>query len=187
VDISVGPPSLPQPRKAQFFRGTQTVGNEIGFTVGPVSTLGGAGFCNNTSTAAITRGVVLSGALPGFASQNVVFILNVTANAPALVQIPADMTVTQSSGTLVSFQPRVFFSRDCTLALVAGANKLGPSRNILRVYDLATGNPIGSEVPFETGTFSALVRNAPTPGKQEVEVKVDTGTPSAQTPVIAVP
>ena len=187
VDISNGAPSLPQPRKAQFFRGTQTVGNEIGFTLGPNSSLGGAGFCNNTSPAAIARGVVLSGALPGFASQNVAMILNLTINAPPLVQIPADMTVQQSSGALVTFQPRVFFSPDCTLALVAGANKLGPSKHILRVFDLATGNPIGSEVSFETATFSALVRNATTAGKQEVVVTVDTGTSTAQTVLIAVP
>jgi hypothetical protein len=186
ADISTGAPSLPQPRKASFFRGTQRVGNDIGFTLGPVSNLGGAGFCNNTSAAAITRGVVLSGQLPGFASQNVVMFLDMTVNSPQVVQTTADMNVQQTTGgPFILFQPRVFFSRDCTLALVAGANKLGPSKHILGMFNLINGQPIGSEVPFETATFSALVRNAA--GKQEVEVKVDTGSPSAQTVVIAIP
>jgi hypothetical protein len=177
---------VPEARKATFFRGTQRIGNEIGFELGPVSTLGGAGFCNNSASAAITRGVVLSGQLPGFASQNVVTFLDLTVNSPPLVQETADMTVQHTTGgAFITFQPRVFFSRDCTLALVAGANKLGPSKHILRVYDLTNGQPLGTEVPFETATFSALVRNVT--GKQEIEIKVDTGSPTAQTVVIVIP
>ena len=187
VQITVGQPSVPQPRKAQFFRGAQAVGNEIGFTLGPVTNLGGAGFCNNGSTAAITRGVVLSGQMPGFASQNVVTFLDVTVNSPSLVQAPTDANVQQTQGgPFILFQPRVFFSRDCTLALVAGANKLGPSRHILHIYNLITGQPIGNDVSFETNIFSALVRTTAA-AKQEVEVKVDTGAPSAQTVVIPIP
>ena len=186
VDISVGPPSLPQPRKARFFRGTQAVGSEIGFALGPVSNIGGAGFCDNSSAAAITRGVVLSGQLPGLASQNVVMFLDLTVNSPAVFQAPVDMNVQHTtSGPFIQFQPRVFFSPDCTLALVAGANKLGPSMHTLRVLNLLNGQQIGSEVPFETGSFSALVRNAAT--RQDVEVKVDIGSPTARTVVIAVP
>lgn len=186
VEISAGSPSVPQPRKANFFRGTTAVGNDIGFALGPNSSLGGAGFCANSSTLAITRGVVLSGALPGFASQNVFFILDVTANAPALRQATADMTVQQTpTGPFITFQPRVFFSKDCTVALIAGANKLGPSKHILRLMDLVNGQPLGSEVPFETATFSALLRN--NGSKQEIEIKVDTGSPSAQTTVVLIP
>ena len=82
VDIAAGGTTLPQPQKATFFRGTQAVGNEIGFTKGPNSTLGGAGFCANTAPVAITRGVVLSGAMPSYPSQNVVTLLDLTATAP---------------------------------------------------------------------------------------------------------
>jgi hypothetical protein len=186
VDLSTGAPTVPQPRKANFFRGTTAVGNDIGFTLGPNSSLGGAGFCANSSPMAITQGVVLSGALPGFASQNVFFILDVTASAPALRQATADMTVQQTpTGPFITFQPRVFFSKDCTVALIAGANKLGPSKNILRLMDLISGQPLGTEVPFETATFSALLRN--NGSKQEVEIKVDTGAPSAQTTVVQIP
>jgi hypothetical protein len=173
VDIATGAPTLPQPRKASFFRAAQAVGGEIGFTLGPVSNVGGAGFCANTLPVAITRGVVLSGALPGRASQNVVTFLDLTVNAPVLMEVPTDMNVQQTAtGPFILFQPRVYFSRDCTLALVAGANKLGPTR-------------IGAELPFETSIFSALVRTNGT--KQEVEVKVDTGAASAQTAVRTIP
>jgi hypothetical protein len=186
VDISAGSPSLPQARKAAFFRGSGGVGGDIGFTLGPGSNLGGAGFCNNSSPAALTRGVVLSGQLPGFSSQNVVTLLDLTANSPGLVEIPVDMRVQQTTGgPFIQFNPRVFFSRDCTLALVAGVNPLGPSMHILRVFDLVTGRPIGPEVSFDTPAFSALVRTVGT--KQEVEVKVDAGASSAQTIVIAIP
>ncbi|MGH7710306.1 MAG: hypothetical protein ACREOG_03430, partial [Gemmatimonadaceae bacterium] len=186
VEIATGAPSVPQPRKASFFRGTQAVGNEIGFTLGPVSSIGGAGFCANSLPVAITRGVVMSGAMPGHASQNVVTFLDVTVNAPPLLEVETDMNVQHTpTGPFILFQPRVYFSRDCTLALVAGANKLGPSKHILRVFDLTSGQPIGAEVPFETATFSALVRNSGS--NQEVEIKVDTGSPTAQTVVYRMP
>ena len=185
VDIAAGGTTLPQPRKATFFRGTQAVGNEIGFTLGPNSTLGGAGFCANSAPVAITRGVVLSGAMPSYPSQNVVTLLDLTATAPSLIEVPIDMTVQRTGGPLISFQPRVFFSRDCTVALVAGANKLGPSNHILRVYDLKSGQPIGAEVTFDTPVFTALLRNAG--AKQEVEIKVDVGGTNPQTVVRAIP
>lgn len=175
VDISTGPPSVPQPRKASFFRGTAAVGGDIGFTLGPVSNVGGAGFCANSAATALTRGVVLSGQLPGHSSQNTVTFLDVTATSPALMEVPADMNVQHNAtGPFILFQPRVFFSPDCTLALVAGANSLGPSKHILHVYDLIRRQPIGAEVPFETATFSALLRTVGS--KQEVEIKVDAGT-----------
>ena len=177
ADISVGAPSVPQPRKANFFRGTSAVGNDIGFTLGPVSNVGGAGFCANSAATAITRGVVLSGQLPGHSSQNTVTFLDVTVTSPTLIEQPADMNVQHNAtGPFILFQPRVFFSPDCTIALVAGANALGPSKHILRVYDLISGQPIGSEVPFETATFSALLRTVGS--KQEIEIKVDTGIPA---------
>ena len=99
---------------------------------------------------------------------------------------PADTTVT-AQGQPYTFQPRVFFSRDCTLALIASANKIGPSRNILRVVNLLNNQSIAAEVPFETNIFSALVRNSAGGGKQEVEVKVDTGAATAQTTVMPIP
>ena len=186
VDIAPGGQTLPQPFKASFFRAQQAVGGEIGFTLGPVSNVGGAGFCANTAAEAITRGVVLSGAMPGFAAQNVVTFLDLTVTTPQRIEATADMNVQQvSTGPFILFQPRVFFSPDCTVALVAGANKLGPSRHILRLIDLRTGQPIGTEVPFETATFGAQLRNATS--RQEIQVSVDTGSPTASTAVYTVP
>jgi hypothetical protein len=180
VDISVGPPAVPQPYKANFYRGTTAVGGDIGYTVGTTSNLGGAGFCANAAPSAITRGVVMSGALPGFASQNVVMFVDVTATAPAIISETADITAQPTpTSPITTFPPRVRFSKDCTLALVAGVNKLGPSKNMLHVYDLRTGTPIGTDVPFETGTFSATVVNTAT--DQKVEISVDAGSATART------
>ncbi len=182
VEISTGPPSLPQPRKARFFRGTQPLGNEIGFALGPVSTLGGAGFCDDTAAGALTRGVVLTGMPAGFASQNVFTFVDM-ANPHALRQVPANM---QSSAPAPHvFQPRVFFSADCSIALVASVNTLGPQNHLVQVFDMMTGSPIGSEIPFDTPIFSALVKTTGT--TQQVEVKVDTGAANAQVVNRAVP
>ena len=163
VDISTGAPSLPQPRKAVFFKGTQTLGSEIGFTVGSTSSLGGAGFCaDNLSSVALPRGVVMSGSLPGFSSDNVFTFVDLTGNASILRQVPVEAT---KSNSFYFFQPRVFFNRDCTLALVAGSNKIGPSNNELVVINLLTGSPLASSVQFNASTFSAMVvilNNQPT-------------------------
>ena len=70
VEIAVGPPTVAQAYRASFFSGTTRIGQDIGFTKGPTSTLGGAGFCANGSALALARGVVLSGALPGTSAQN---------------------------------------------------------------------------------------------------------------------
>lgn len=175
VQVSTGAPTLPQPRKAVFFRGTQQLGQEIGFTVGPVSTLGGAGFCDDTAAGALTRGVVLSGQLPGFSSQNVFTFVDM-ASPHVLRQVSADMQ--SSAPTPHVFQPRVFFSADCSIALVASVNRLGPQNHLVQVFDMMTGSPIGSEIPFDTPVFSGLVKTTGT--TQQVEVKVDTGTAGAQ-------
>lgn len=183
VDVSVGTTTLPQPRKAVFFRGAQQLGQEIGFTLGPVSTLGGAGFCDDAAAGALARGVVLSGALPGFASQNVVTFIDLLGSAHLLRQVPADMQ--SSAPTPHVFQPRVFFSPDCSLALVAGVNRLGPQKHVLRVLDLQTGSPIGSEVNFDTPVFAAKIKA--TGVVQQLEINVDTGATSAHTVNVNLP
>lgn len=175
AEISTGAPTLPQPRKARFFRGTQPLGNEIGFALGPVSTLGGAGFCDDSAAGALTRGVVLTGMPSGFASQNVFTFVDM-ANPHALRQVPANMQSSAPSPHV--FQPRVFFSADCSLALVASVNTLGPQNHLVQVFDMVTGSPIGSEIPFDTPIFSALVKT--TGATQQVEVKVDTGATNPQ-------
>lgn len=155
VDISTGAPGLPQPRKATFFKGIQPLGSDIGFTVGPRLNLGGAGFCaDNLSSVALIRGVVMSGSQPEYSSDYRFTFVDLTGNA--FIQREAFVEATQNNSLHV-FPPRVLFNRDCTLALVAGSNKIGPSNNELYVVDLLTGNKLGSEVPFNANTFSATV------------------------------
>jgi hypothetical protein len=128
----------------------------------------------------------LSGALPGYPQQNVFTILDLTVNNPRLIERPVDMQVQQTpTSPLYVFAPRVFFSRDCTVAMIVAANKLGPSKNILQLVDLTTGTNIGTEVPFETAVFGALIRSLA--AKQEVVVTVDTGSPTATSVVYPVP
>ncbi|MGI9077510.1 MAG: hypothetical protein ACR2G6_09310 [Gemmatimonadaceae bacterium] len=45
----------------------------------------------------------------------------------------------------------------------------------MRLPHRTSGQPIGADVPFQTATFSALLRNAGS--KQEIEIKVDAGSP----------
>ena len=103
----------------------------------------------------------MSGTLPGFASDNVFMIVDLLGNPNIVRSFPVEAT---KSASLYFFQPLVFFSRDCTLAMIVGSNKIGPSNNDLRIIDLTTGNPIGADIPFNT-TYSAavaIVNNQPT-------------------------
>jgi hypothetical protein len=174
--------------EASFFRvgSTTRIGPAVTFTKGPTSNLGGAGFCSDGSSLALTRGVVLSGSPTGSSAQNVFSFLDLTAPAPSAIQQEANTTVMHSGGAPYTFQPRVFFSPDCTLAFVVSANALGPSSNILYVRDLVRGVPLGHEVPFETSTFGATLSNSPQ-NKQQIVVEVDTGTPTASITTIDVP
>ena len=171
--------------EASFFRvgSTTRIGPAITFAKGPTSNLGGAGFCSDGSSLALTRGVVLSGSPTGTSAQNVFSFLDLTAATPHAITQEANFNV---HGGPQTFQPRVFFSPDCTLAFVASANSLGPSSNILYVRDLVSGLPLGHEIPFETMTFGAIVSNSPL-NKQQIVVEVDTGTPTASTTTIDVP
>ncbi len=177
VEITPGAPSLPQPRKASFFKGTTRLGNDIGFTLGPVSNLGGAGSCNDAPGPTPGRGVVLSGALPGFASQNVFTFVDLPGPAHAMYEVPADMH--SSAGAPHVFQPRVYFSPDCSVAMIVGVSTLGPLANVLRLIDLTTGNPLGSEVNFATNLYSATLTTVGS--AQRVQVITDTGAATAQT------
>src|SRR5207247_9024925 len=72
VDIKSGAQAgVPQPRAAQFHKGTTNVGQAIGFTVGSSANLGGAGFCrdNNSAQPPLTRGVVMTSAPVGSNAQ----------------------------------------------------------------------------------------------------------------------
>jgi hypothetical protein len=180
---------LPQPRAAVFRKGATPIGSAIGFSVGPQSNLGGAGFCrdNNAAQPPLTRGVVLTSSPSGSNAQYGFTFVDLVGSPAVLREMYADSSKTNP---VVIAQPRVFFSPDCTLALVAGVNTLGPSNYVVTVQDLQTGNPpagpCGWPIQFNSNNaFSAVVK---TQGAQaQVEVTVDAGTPSAQVCTYSVP
>lgn len=181
---------LPQARAAQFRRGSNAIGSAIGFTLGlPIANLGGAGFCrdNSTTQPALTRGVVLSNAPGGSNAQYSFTFIDLTGTPTVLRQIVADGSRTSPA---VTAQPRVFFSPDCTLALVTGVYVLGPSSFAVNVLDLQTGNPpsgsCGWPIQYNSAnSATALVRITGT--TTQVVVTVDPGTATAQTCTFSVP
>ncbi len=152
VSISTGQQvANPADYAATFQQGTQTLGAPVGFYLGTTSSPGGAGFCPASNI-----GVVLSDQASrlGHASQYLVTFMNLATAPYPIHSWPVDGLKGR-----YAFQPRVFFSPDCTLALVAGANNAGTSNNVLYVIDLVTGNPVGHDVDFNSNSFSASVVN----------------------------
>lgn len=184
VDLALGGTSYPTGwRTATFFQGTRQIGQPIGYTIGTINNLAGAGFCANTNPTALTRGVVMSGAQPGYSSQNVLRFVDLVGNMP-VQDVPVNQAV-QLGNVFHSFQPRVFFSPDCTLALVAAANSLGPSPNIISLWDLQRSQPLRSDIPLWTDIFQAEVGTGGS--GQFVSLRMDTGTANAQTTQISIP
>jgi hypothetical protein len=189
VDIKTGTQlALAEPLGAVFRKGTTQVGQPIGFSKGTQSNLGGAGFCRDTGTQpTLTRGVVLTSAPAGSNAQYGFSFIDLMGNPTIVRQIEADGSKTNPT---VIAPPKVFFSPDCTIALVAGVNVLGPSNYAVTLRDLQTGNPLagscGQPIQFSSANaFSALVRTQGT--ATQVEVKVDPGLATAQTCTYTVP
>jgi hypothetical protein len=183
VEIAPGTAGMPQARQARFFRGAIPIGNVIDFTLGPVSTLGGAGFCDDLAAGALARGVVLSGPMTGLATQNVFTFVDLTGSASPARQLGADLQA--STPTPHVFEPRVFFSPDCTIALVVGVARRGPRKHVLRLVDLATGNRLGGDIGFDSTSFAASVVGVGT--TQQLQVTVDGTGPKPQTIAIPLP
>ena len=160
--------ALPSDLAAVFQKGNQVVGQPVGFAIGPTSNLGGAGFC-----AASTWAVVLSGKANqmGSSSEYLFKFFDLAGNPGVVREWPAN-----GLKQLYFFQPRVYLSPDCSVAFVAGANLAGSSNNVLRVIDLVSGNPVGSDVPFNGSSFGATLKIVN--GQQIVEVTTDGQTQS---------
>ena len=181
---------LPQARAAQFKKGSNAIGPAIGFTLGlPITNLGGAGFCrdNNTTQPPLTRGVVLTNAPVGSNAQYGFTFIDLMGTPNVIRQIVADGS---KSSPAVTAQPRVFFSPDCTLALVTGVYVLGPSNFAVNVLDLQTGNPpsgnCGWPIQYNSAnSATALVKITGT--TTQVVVTVDPGTATAQACTFSVP
>ena len=170
-------------RTARFFQGPIPLGSELGFSLGPAPTLGGAGFCDDLAAGALGRGVVLSAAPPGSPSQNVVSFVDLAGKPVVVRQVGADMQATLPKPR--AFAPRIFFSPDCSIALVAGVNRLASPNHLLQLVDLTTGNRLGNEVGFNTTQFAAEVKSVGM--AQQLEVTVDAGTATARTIAVALP
>ena len=162
---------------ATFRKGTTALGPALGFYIGPTTNLGGAGYC-----AASRVGVVLSGNAQqlGFSTDHVFSLARLDTTGPALFVRRTFAVNAYKQNPPYFFAPRILLSPDCTLALVAGANTFGASANVLQVFDLLTGNKLGSDVPFGTPSFSAKV--AVVNGKPVIQVTVDGSTVSIAMP-----
>jgi hypothetical protein len=123
----------------------------------------------------------------GSNQQYAFYFLDLMGNAAAIRQMYANSN--KQNPALFS-QPRVLFSPDCTLALVAGVNVSGPSNYEVSVQNLQTGSPPSGTCgwPIQFNTASALTALVKTQGMQtKVEVSVDAGTASAQVCTYNVP
>ena len=66
------------------------------------------------------------------------------------------------------FQPRVWCSQDCSVAIVAGAHPVGPVNDLAQVIDVARGAFLGS-FEFVAPTFTAAVTTTAS-GTQQVDL-----------------
>jgi len=183
VEIAAAASGSAQARTARFFKGPIPLGSELAFSPGPAPTLGGAGFCDDLAAGALGQGVVLSAAPPGSPAQNFVTFVDLTGKPAVVRQLGADTQATAPRPRALA--PRVFFSPDCSVALVAGVNRLASPSHLLQLIDLTTGNRLGNNVGFNSAQFSAQVKSVGT--AQQLEVTVDDGTASARTIAVALP
>lgn len=138
--------SLGQP--IPFNHGQTNVQNQV---------FGGAGFC-----AGSTAGFVFAGKGPGVvappSAQYVASVLEFTN--PSLVG-QVDIAAFRSSGTLYYFEPAMYFSQDCMLAIAVGAHPTGPENNLAQVIHLKSSS-FANRVEFSAPSFTASVVDAGT-------------------------
>lgn len=141
--------------------GVGPIGQPIPFNHGQTNVqgqaFGGAGFCAGPIGA-----FVISGSGPGVSipssAQYLVSVFELTN--PSVVGT-ADVAAFRSANPPYYFEPAVYFSKDCSLALAVGAHPLGPENNLAQVIDLKTGRVINS-IEFSAPLFSASVVDAGT-------------------------
>jgi hypothetical protein len=166
---------LPAAFAAVFRRSNATIGSAIGYNHGatnqPNSAYGGAGFC-----AASAAGFVIAGRGPGVttppSAQFAAFFLDFLSGRQA------PQTDVASFRSAYYFQPRVWFSPDCSVAIVAGAHPIGPVNNLAHVINVAGTTALGS-FEFDAPTFTAAVATTPA-GTQQVTFTADG---QARTPI----
>jgi hypothetical protein len=154
---------LPSAFAAVFERngGAGTLGSALPYNHGQTnmqnSAFGGAGFCGGS-----TAGFVISGMGPGVSlptsAQYSASVLEFTN--PAVVA-QADVAAFRSTNPPYYFEPAIYFSPDCSLAIVVGAHPLGPENNFAQVLDLRSGQTINA-IEFSAPFFSAAVADGST-------------------------
>ena len=141
-----------------------SIGSRFGFYVR--NGMGGAGFSHCSDV-----GVVLSGnaGVFGYSSDFVFSRIDLDHASDT-----ENYSVNFQDGAY-SFQPRIQFSPDCTLMLIAGAHTSGAANNSLNIWDLLEDRVIASGVTFNTGQFSAEV--VPDNNRFAVRIIIDNGAP----------
>jgi hypothetical protein len=147
---------------ARFGSGAAT--KDIGYNLGQsvqnnqITNLafGGAGFCP-----ASLAGFVIAGVGPGVVS-NLPYVVTLfdfssravkTVDASSIQPYPLPATVPPNG--YYGLDPVVYFSPDCSLAIVVGADALGPTKNAATFIDVTTGRQLGNKT--FNGPLSASV------------------------------
>ena len=184
VEIAAAPAGTAQARTARFFQGPIPLGSELGFSLGPAPTLGGARLLRRPRR---RRARPRRRPLGGTSRIAVAERSSASSTWPA-----SRWSCARSAPTCRRRLPKprdslraIFFSPDCSIALVAGVNRLASPNHLLQLVDLTTGDRLGSVVGFNTTQFAAEVKSVGM--AQQLEVTVDAGTATARTIAVALP
>lgn len=134
----------------------------VGFYADRGTKLGGIGFCSASQAAVVLSANASDIDLGG---AHVLTFVSMNQAAP-----PRQMEV-HAAGDTAIFPPRIFFSPDCTVALVTGFSNSRSSQQMLSVIDLITGDLLGKPAAIRSLVFSAstVLRNQ----QPVVEVRAD--------------
>ncbi len=128
---------------------------------------GGPGFCAGDSAGVV---ITNNAAAFGHSSSHVYFIAYFPRNT--VIDRPAQ---TAGGGNSV-VQPRIFFSPDCTVAIIAHGNVAGTAPYVVRAIDLVTGADFGQSIEANTITAASLAKIVFLNGQVQVEIVTDLGT-----------
>ncbi|MCA1837533.1 MAG: hypothetical protein LC674_01760, partial [Actinobacteria bacterium] len=134
----------------------------VGFYADPGTKLGGIGFCRASQAAVILSASASS--MDAGEGYSLTFVSLGQTTPPRHMEVYA-------AGDTAIFPPRIFFSPDCTVALVTGFSNSKSSQQTLSVIDLVTGELLGKPAAIRSLIFSAsmVLRNQ----QPVVEVRTD--------------
>lgn len=162
LDVDNGPPMTPR-FEARFRHPTFTRGAPVGFEPG-VPASGGAGFCTTGRT-----GFVISGGNANTAHTLTLVLFDDVFSLHSF-SIPASAP----NGAVVT--PQVFFSPDCAVLIMVGADVQTQHAFRAQVYDMHRQRMLCS-VPFDSPAATLLASlAAPAADNQELRITVDAQT-----------